>query len=183
MKSKKGISNEVLAGAVGVAAVAVGAAVVASRNQTKSALNAPPFEPILNPMLVRQDRGGDGHFGSGRIGHIHEGTDFSCTPNQPIYAPFDGKIVRTAQPYPDDPNWKGMLIRSITDDYECKLFYCILAEPVGFSFLRGQLIGFCQAISHKYTSGVTDHLHVEVRKSGSLMNPETLWRLSPGPVV
>ncbi|WP_461141249.1 M23 family metallopeptidase [Spirosoma pomorum] len=135
-----------------------------------------PFEPILNPMIVRKDKGGSGYFGTGRINRIHQGTDFVCEPGQPIYAPFSGTIIRESLPYADDTRWKGLLLRSDDGSYECKLFYCTLAEAVGARVERNQLIAFAQGISAKYSTGVTDHIHVEVRRNGVIKNPESLWK-------
>ena len=138
-----------------------------------------PLEPVVNPMVVRVDGGGDGHYGSGRIGHIHQGTDVVCRPGQNVYAPFSGIVTRRAIPYSDDLRWQGLVIESDALSYECKLFYCTPAAGiVGSSIERGQLIGYCQAISQKYSSGVTDHLHIEIRQNGTVKNPETLFAVS-----
>lgn len=135
-----------------------------------------PLGPVLNPMIIRVDAGGDGHYNSSRIGRVHQGTDVRCKDGQPVYAPFSGKVIREAVPYADDKRWRGIVIVSDAAKYECKLFYCYPgADIVGTTVERGQLIGYCQDISRKYTSGVTNHLHIEIRKGGLIMNPETVF--------
>jgi murein DD-endopeptidase MepM/ murein hydrolase activator NlpD len=174
MTPKIDISNPWLWAGLGGAVIA-GAALYYTNQQTT--MNAAlPFEPLLNPMIIRNDAGGSGWFKSGRIGHVHQGTDFVCTPGQPIYSPFAGTIVREALPYADDTHWRGLLFRSDDGSYECKLFYCVLAEDVGTRVERNQLIAFAQGISAKYATGVTDHIHVEVRRHGVVVNPESLWK-------
>jgi murein DD-endopeptidase MepM/ murein hydrolase activator NlpD len=134
------------------------------------------FTPVLNPMILREDKGGSGRYGSGRIGHTHQGMDFVCRPGQEVYAPFAGRIVRSAQPYANDARWEGLVLQSRDGDYECKLFYCTLIEDVGAYVQRGQLVAVAQGISKKYSSGVTDHVHVELRQGGKVLNPEHYWR-------
>jgi murein DD-endopeptidase MepM/ murein hydrolase activator NlpD len=173
MKPKIDISNPWLWAGLGGVAIA-GAALFYTKQQTT--MNAAlPFEPILNPMIIRDDAGGSGWFESNRIGHVHQGTDFVCRPGQSIYSPFSGTIVRESKPYANDLRWNGLLLRSDDGSYECKLFYCTLAEDVGKHVERNKLIAFAQGISAKYSSGVTDHIHVEVRRNGVVVNPENLW--------
>lgn len=161
---------------LGIALVWAGSARQRRRAVASTSL---PLGPVVNPMTVRVDAGGNGHYGSGRIGHTHQGTDVVCRPGQSIYAPFSGKVTREAIPYPDDTRWRGMVTVSDALNYECKLFYCIPAAGIiGSSVERGQLIGYCQAISQKYTSGVTDHIHIEIRQNGVLRNPETLFAIT-----
>lgn len=158
---------------MGIALVWAGSARQRRRAVASTAL---PLGPVVNPMIVRVDAGGDGHYNTGRIGHIHQGVDVVCRPCQSVYAPFSGKVTRKAAPYPDDLRWQGIVIESDALGYECKLFYCTpAAGVVGSTIERGQLIGYCQAISQKYTSGVTDHLHIELRQNGVVKNPELLF--------
>lgn len=161
---------------MGIALVWAGSARQRRRAVASTAL---PLGSVVNPMAVRVDGGGDGHYSAGRIGHVHQGTDVICRPGQNVYAPFSGKVTRRTAPYPDDLRWQGMVIESDVLGYECKLFYCTpAAGVVGNSIERGQLIGYCQAISQKYSSGVTDHLHIEIRQNGAVKNPEKLFAIN-----
>ncbi|GEM_PF-2010018 len=161
---------------MGVALIWAGSARQRRRAVASTSL---PLGPVVNPQVIRVDGGGDGHYGTGRIGHIHQGTDLVCRPGQNVYAPFSGKVTRKAVPYPDDLRWQGMVVESDALNYECKLFYCIPASGVvGSPVERGQLIGYCQAISQKYTSGVTDHLHIEIRQNGVVKNPELYFAVN-----
>ncbi|GAB3568773.1 hypothetical protein GCM10027578_21970 [Spirosoma luteolum] len=138
-----------------------------------------PLGPVVNPMTIRVDAGGNGHYNASRIGRTHQGTDVVCRAGQNVYAPFSGKVTREAVPYADDRRWRGVVLESDAVGYECKLFYCIPAAGIiGAQVERGQLIGHCQAISQKYSSGVTDHLHIEIRQKGQIQNPEQLFVFS-----
>ena len=178
MKPIIDINNPLLWVALGGATL-IGSAAIVYTNQQAKMKDLKLFGEVLNPMIIRDDKGGSGWFGSGRVGHVHQGTDFVCRPGQSVYAPFAGRIIRSAKPYPGDDRWNGLVMLSDQDNYECKLFYCTLAEDIGEHVERGQLIAFAQAISGKYSSGVTDHVHIEVRQKGIILNPENLWRWSP----
>lgn len=131
---------------------------------------------LLRPsQRIRKDAAGDGHFGTGRVGHRHQGVDLLVIEGEPVYSPVDGIFDRRAVPYPTAPEWKGLVLRG--EGYHVKIFYMV---PVDFSpgqpVKRGQLIGHAQAISEKYGGApMKDHIHVEVRKmDGTLLDPATV---------
>lgn len=131
---------------------------------------------LLRPsQRIRKDAVGDGSFGSGRVGHRHQGVDLLVIEGEPIYSPVDGIFDRRAVPYPTAPEWKGVVLKG--EGYHVKVFYM---TPVDFTpgqpVKRGQLIGHAQAISDKYGGApMKDHIHVEVRKmDGTLLDPATV---------
>lgn len=132
------------------------------------------WSKIVNPGIIRKDSGGDGNFQTSRTNEkgVHQGVDLSVTVGQPIYAPFDGLIVRKAIPYANDNRYSGLLL---SGDFgqEVKIFY-INALKIGERVNRGELIGTAQNISAKYTSNVTNHIHIEYRQDGILTDPTKL---------
>lgn len=134
---------------------------------------------LLRPsQRIRMDGAGSGAFGAGRGGHRHKGVDLLVIEGEPIYSPVDGIFDRAAVPYPNDPAWRGLVLKG--EGYHIKLFYMV---PVPFTpgqpVKRGQLVGHAQAISEKYGGlPMLDHLHVEIRKmDGTLIDPTTVLHL------
>ena len=131
---------------------------------------------LLPVMEIRNDTGGSGLFGASREGgkRTHRGTDYTVYKGQSITAPETGIIVRRANPYPNDPKYKGLLFKG-ESGREIKVFY---AEPnetlIGKKVKAGQVIAKAQNIGEKY-SNVTPHIHVEVYRSGILINPQTIF--------
>lgn len=136
---------------------------------------------ILPRMIVRMDPKGDGHFGSGRTGHTHQGTDFLAIEGEDVRSPMDGKIVHYSSAYQDDQTYRNIVIHG--GGIEVKIMYARLAPgvQVGDRVTRGQRIATAQAVSQRYGGRpMLDHLHVEARKvvGGELLNPEHLFHLS-----
>lgn len=136
--------------------------------------NLATWAKIVNPTIIRKDSGGDGNYQSSRTNDkgVHQGVDLSVTVGQPIYAPFDGTIVRKAIPYANDNRFSGLLLAG-NFRQEVKIFY-INPLKVGEIVNRGELIGTAQNISVKYTSNVTNHIHIEYRQDGILTDPTKL---------
>jgi len=140
--------------------------------------------PPVTPATIRSDSAGDGHFGASRGSRSHEGLDLIVTRGQLIHSPISGTLNRYAYPYATDLRWKGVEITGTGDDagYVVKMFYMDPALPAGTTVQRGTVVGNAQAISQKYTSAMRDHLHVEVRHGGLLVDPEPLF-FSPEPPI
>jgi hypothetical protein len=91
-----------------------------------------------------------------------------------VFAPFDGTLVRAANPYANDSNYSGFLIRSTHyPQMEVKVFYCSPNRSlIGRRVTAGQIIATGQAISKKHpTLRMTDHLHVELTIGGVRKDP------------
>ena len=110
---------------------------------------------------VRIDSKGSGEFLSMRGIRLHRGTDFLCTPGQPVVAPIKGTIHRVVYPYEDDLGYSGidlyrkhMLIR---------MFYLFPnLDLIGQEVEERDIIGVAQDISKRYDSDMQPHIHVEV---------------------
>ncbi|MEY4936168.1 MAG: hypothetical protein RIS64_2527 [Bacteroidota bacterium] len=127
------------------------------------------LSPILQPMKLRVDAKGDGHFGSSRTGHVHEGADFLCQKGQTVFAPMSGLIVRQGVAYANDSRYNVVVLRN-PNGYEIKMMYCT-TNRVGQQVKRGEPIAICQAIAEKYGAPMQNHVHLEIRKDGQLLNP------------
>jgi hypothetical protein len=120
------------------------------------------------------DKFGSGKFGATRkksTGEIykHEGIDVLTFAGQPIKAPFDLKFIRIAKPYKDDNILSGGIWKN--ENLEMKIFYI---SPITnkTKFSKGEIIGYSQNLNEKYGEGIGNHIHVEIRENGNLINPE-----------
>lgn len=126
-------------------------------------------------VVIRgKDAGGNGAFGSSRIGHIHQGIDIIAKPKQDVKAPFDMEFVRQTYPYKDDKRYLGGVYKINSPEFkgEMKIFYM---QPLNKSksIKKGDKIGEVQDIVAKYkTKGMNNHVHLELRDNeGKLLNP------------
>jgi len=142
----------------------------------------PTFYPIVQPnQRMRNDTKGDGHFGASRGRRTHNGLDIEVFPGSAVYCPIEGIMKRVAYPYGSgrrNKKWLGCAIEGtgLYRGYEVKIFYMtpfLLGEYV----YPNDIVGKAQAISKKYSKAMTDHLHVEVRYKGRLVNPASLFKL------
>ena len=103
--------------------------------------------------------------------------DITAIKGEKVFSPFDGKLIRRAVPYKNDPRYEGVVIRGVEEwtGYEVKIFYVegLLSGEVK----AGQEIGLVQDLTKKYPS-ITNHIHIEVRKNDKLMDPFDLWQMS-----
>ena len=125
---------------------------------------------MLSPTRKRVrliDKWGSGKFGARRGDKEHDGTDFECSPNQPVLAPITGTIEREAPPYATGP-YSGLVIKN--NHVEIKLFYVDLNKDlIGKCVEKGKTIGIAQDISKKYP-GMIPHVHLRIVK----IDPELL---------
>lgn len=135
---------------------------------------ATAWAPVVPYPMLRSDTQGDGQYGASRGDRLHQGVDVQVYEGEPIYAPIDGVINRVAYPYANDLQWRGLEMSGADawQGYSVKMFYMspemsLIGKPVS----RGQVVGKAQAISKKYTPAMKDHLHVEIRKDGALIDP------------
>jgi len=91
-----------------------------------------------------------------------------------IFSPIDGTVVREAIPYPKDPTLRGVVIKGSGEwaGYEIKIFYAEGLLSGGVT--AGQHIAFAQNLGRKYP-GITNHVHVEVRRSGAVVSPQEIF--------
>ena len=158
----------------GIGALIFGGLLMAASSSSGLAITA----PVRNPRM-RNDNWGQGHFGAKRGNRTHQGIDLVVSPGQSIKSPVAGVVVRKAPPYPD-MSYSGVLIRGtgVHEGIEVKMFYMAPHEYlIGQPVRRGQEVGKAQKVSNRYP-GMTDHLHIEFRRGGRLIDPEPIIRPS-----
>ena len=142
----------------------------------------PQFYPITSPyQKIRNDSQGDGFFGASRGRRRHNGIDILVTSGSAVYCPIEGVMFRMAYPYGTtrgNDQWEGCVIVGVGDykGYEVKIFY-MRPFVMGDYLFPGDIIGVAQDISRKYNPAMMDHLHVEVRRNGVLLDPAKLFEL------
>jgi leukocyte cell-derived chemotaxin-2 len=138
----------------------------------------PAAEIVHNQESRVKDKYGDGQYGASRDKgtRIHKGIDIIVQPEEKIYAPFDGDIVRQAVPYKDDI-YSGIVLKGSGEwlAHEIKIFY-VDGELSGH-VIKGQEIGKAQNLTIKYP-GITNHIHFEVKVADEQIDPFEIWKYS-----
>ncbi len=104
-----------------------------------------------------------------RIPSFHSGVDFKCSLGTPVKASKSGKITFCGS----NGNYGKLVIIKHTNGYET--YYGHLSKfkvKIGDTVTAGQII----ALSGNSGRSTGPHLHFEVRKGGSVINPMTVLR-------
>ena len=143
---------------------------------------------FINPTgkKIRNDSFGAGGFGTPRSSNVsarkkHNGVDYEGDAGQDVKAVTGGIISKIGYPYADDLSFRYVEITA-EGGYRVRQFYVFPASnvDVGTHVKKGQLIGTCQNLGKKF-KGMQNHIHVEIEKDGSLVNPEELIMLEHTP--
>lgn len=125
------------------------------------------------------DGRGCGNFGASRDSgtRTHPGTVYVATRGQDVRAVTGGTISKIGYPYSDDLSFRYVEINA-GNGYVAREFYVEPATGIvrGATVSPGDVIGTNQSLGRRYP-GITDHVHVEIRYNGNLVNPATLSRL------
>ncbi len=127
----------------------------------------PVSSPVFPPISRKKDEHGSGQFLASRDGGTrqHLGIDIRTYPGQLVYAPISGKL--TAFMY------NGMHAFSIENDtYKITVLYLMLAPRKTGNVIRGQWVAKAANIKPTYGEGITNHVHVSVKKYGVTINPK-----------
>lgn len=138
-------------------AIIVLAAITIILLMTKKAFAAPTAENKIRGC----DPHGCGTFGASRGDRKHQGEDFAISPGGIIFSPISGTVTRFPFPYGNDLSYTGIEIKNA--EYTVKIFYMSPSVIVGQEVRAGQVIGKAQDISRKYSPGMINHIHVELR--------------------
>ena len=150
------------------------------------ALGVPPLMAQAGIVFVNptggkiriHDKWGKGHYGAsrknGKKQRRHKGSDFIAIPNQDIVSVISGEVTKIGYPYASDLSFRYIEIYD-GQMYRVRIFY---VEPkvglkVGANIKAGDMIGRYQSLVKRYPK-ITDHVHVEIRKHGTYVNPENL---------
>jgi hypothetical protein len=127
-----------------------------------------------------QDSRGCGLFGSSRDGGArrHAGVDYTAAPGQSVFAVIDGVVSKIGYPYADDLSYRYIEITSQDrhpggKSYVVRQFYVNPGVELGANVEAREAIGTYQELGSKYP-GVTEHVHVEMRYDGVLVDPTEL---------
>lgn len=139
-------------------------------------MNIQLVNPIKNGKIRKPDKWGNGNFGAPRGSRKHNGIDIVAINRQDVLSPVNGKVIRKSFPYAKDLSYTGVLIEGTGNHagISVKIFYMTpLASVMGSNVSAGDKIGAAQALTRKYP-GITNHIHLEVRKNNLIVNPKTM---------
>ncbi|MCE3288559.1 MAG: peptidase [Caulobacter sp.] len=121
------------------------------------------------------DAFGNGEFGASRDGgsRHHEGVDYTADADQAVAAPISGFVTKIGYAYGGDDSLRFIEITNPAIGYVARAFYVDPGVAVGQAVRLGQTIGTVASLQSHYP-GITDHVHLEVMKSGERLNAETL---------
>lgn len=121
------------------------------------------------------DAFGYGEFGASRDGgsRHHEGVDYVADAGQKVAAPISGFVTKIGYAYGGSHSPRFVEITNPAIGYVARTFYIDPGVAVGEAVRLGQTIGTVVSLQSHYP-GITDHVHLEVMKSGERLNAETL---------
>ncbi len=139
-------------------------------DKTKSTAPEGFICPIMydGPIVIRNDDMGDGHFGAKRRGRLHKGVDLLADVGEAVYASRSGRVIVR-----NDPDGYGRYIKIYHPDGFLTL-YGHLSEvcvKTGHKVLQGQIIGKAGCSGNARYEGIKPHLHFEVRKGDTAIDP------------
>eukprot|EP00039_Didymoeca_costata_P029624 m.25565 g.25565 ORF g.25565 m.25565 type:complete len:1294 (-) comp7717_c0_seq1:1991-5872(-) len=122
------------------------------------------------------DACGSGAWQASRGSRTHNGIDIVTIPGQNIQAPFACRVVRQKNPYTETKGgvlYTGVEIQGTGDwsEYRATIFYITLKSGIiGTTLNAGAVLGTAQN-TDPICSSMTNHIHLEITKSGSTVNP------------
>lgn len=133
---------------------------------------------ITKKFSIREcDAYGCGHYEASRGSRKHYGIDVVTQKGDAIYSPITGYLNRLAYPYASDLSYKGIEIigTGIHQGFKVKIFYCIPTIKIGASVVAGVTkVAESQAINEKYSTKMTNHVHLEVYKDNKIIDPTNI---------
>ncbi len=143
--------------------------------------NNPSFFSVFNRALKIRgvDAHGCGAFLANRstgkdTKRKHNGLDIIGNEGEIVLSPISGYVSRIVPPYHNDTRYNGLEIQGtgVWRDYQVKMFYVSVFFNKHFDV--GEPLGFLQNLDKKYPS-IINHLHIEVRKNGKLIDPNLVF--------
>ena len=130
-------------------------------------------EPLQQASLViREDAKGDGRFGAPRSGHRrHRGVDIQAPLGAPVHVIRSGTVVEIGE-------HRGLgLFVGVEHKHHLRSLYAHLQAVqvrVGTRLRQGQVIGTVGKTGNARHPWVTPHLHLEVERDSTPIDPATL---------
>jgi LysM repeat protein len=137
---------------------------------------AAPGNGFVNPTggAIRNDSGGEGHYHASRRRAngpgLHHGLDILSTAGQAVRAPISGTLRQV------NPNnvHSGFEIVSSDGRTAVRVFYAAPNRSlIGQQVSAGDVVATAQDLQMRgqYSANVRDHVHVEIRTNGNLVDP------------
>lgn len=124
---------------------------------------------------VRQsDKFGSGAYNAPRGSRKHKGLDFACYPGSLVVSLSSGVVTKIGYPYKGDFNLRHI---EITDPGGLLLRYLYVSPLVdeGDMVTAWQtILGSAQSLQYRY-SGITGHVHFDIKKNGEYINPNDYY--------
>ena len=129
---------------------------------------------------IRNDSGGLGHFGAPRRSRKHMGIDFSTTIGQNIFSPFTGNAVNRIGKDSQAPLVDIWPTRKYPEFDYLQILYVDKPEEIQWEISRyveaGKVVGTAANLQQlKYPPSVGPHVHVQLWKDNSRLNPTPLF--------
>ncbi len=126
---------------------------------------------IIPPPRIT-DKYGEGHYLASRGSRLHNGIDLACYKDSIILSASKGWVSKLGYPYNPNDEIKGHLryVQITFDELDFRYFYVLPLVKVGDVVDIGDPIGTAQGLVDIYP-GITDHVHVEIKRNGQFINP------------
>ena len=140
----------------------------------------PVFAPLAQePLVIRADAKGDGRFGAPRSGsRRHQGVDIQAPLGSPVKAIRGGRVIAVGR-----HRGLGRYLQ-VEHGGGVRSLYAHLDEiqvDVGARVRQGQAIGTVGRTGNARHPWIAPHLHLEVTRDGSVIDPQTLGLALVGP--
>ncbi len=119
------------------------------------------------------DAWGSGEFGASRGSRTHNGIDYACYPETPVYSLTDGLVTKLGYPYGDDLSFRYVEVES--KGLKHRYFYVEPSVKVGDVVNRLDLLGYAQDIAGRYDKPgkiMKNHVHYEIKEGSKFLDPE-----------
>lgn len=128
---------------------------------------APDFANPTGQAPRDHDDFGGGGFGASRDGGVrqHEGVDYAATAGQAALSPISGFVTKIGFAYAGDDSLRFVEITNPALGYVARAFYVDPTVTVGQALRLGERIGTVVSLQDHYP-GITDHVHLEISRSG-----------------
>lgn len=135
---------------------------------------------LANPTghtLRGEDTYGSGAYGASRSGgrRRHRGADYVAEPGEIVHAPIGGEVTLTGLAYRNDDRYSFVELQDRESGRVARVLYVGPDVALGDMVQVGDPIGRAQDLSMRYPRGITNHVHVEMRKAhGARVDPSEI---------
>ena len=119
------------------------------------------------------DRHGSGAWQAARGYGKHHGIDYAALPDSVVLSSTIGTVTKLGYMYNDDLSYRYVRVTTPLG-YGIRYAYVDPSVKLGDEVSVDQPIGVVQDIGNRY-EGITPHIHVDIKKDGEYINPETYF--------